>query len=264
MCIAFASQRPRRTARSGVLGTPGRSSRRDWSSPCCRSRIPSAPVAEGPAGRRSGHLHGALRASPEEPRPPCGEMLPACTSQTPLPSRTVRGSSGVERQSVLRYLNARSRASRGRSVASSVPAWSYCSRSGVHAFPDDLRRFLDYVEGDRLAPLYHLEAMTGLRRGEVLGLRWSDLDLHARTLKVEQTLVVVEGRAVFSTPKTDVGRRTVALDPRTVETLRAHRAAQGRERLAAGSVWQDLGFVFTRPDGRPLPRTGSTSGSRRS
>ena len=92
-----------------------------------------------------------------------------------------------------------------------------------------------------------------LRRGEVLGLRWSDLDLHARTLKVEQTLVVVEGRAVFSTPKTDAGRRTVALDPRTVETLRAHRAAQGRERLAAGSVWQDSGLVFTRADGRPLP-----------
>ena len=104
-----------------------------------------------------------------------------------------------------------------------------------------------------MAPLYQLAALTGLRRGEVLGLCWTDLDLHARTLKVKQTLVMVEGRAVFSTPKTDSGRRTVALDPRTVEVLRAHKATQGRVRLAAGPAWQDSGLVFTREDGRPLP-----------
>lgn len=77
--------------------------------------------------------------------------------------------------------------------------------------------------------------------------------LDAGTLKVEQSLIMFEGRAVFSSPKTDSGRRTVALDPRTVEVLRAHRRAQRRERFKAGPVWQDSGLVFVREDGRPLP-----------
>jgi integrase len=121
-----------------------------------------------------------------------------------------------------------------------------------HWTTDNLRRFLAHVEGDRLAPLYHLAAMTGLRRGEVLGLRWSDLDLEAQTLKVNQSLVVVDGHSMFTTPKTDAGRRTVSLDPRTVAVLRAHRKAQMAERLAAGPAWADSGLVFTREDGRPL------------
>lgn len=122
-----------------------------------------------------------------------------------------------------------------------------------HWTTDELRRFLAHVEGDRLAPLYHLAAMTGLRRGEALGLRWQDLDLEAQTLKVNQSLVVVDGHSMITTPKTDAGRRTVALDPRTVAVLRAHRKAQTAERLAAGPAWADTGLVFTRDDGRPLP-----------
>lgn len=58
---------------------------------------------------------------------------------------------------------------------------------------------------------------------------------------------------MFTTPKTDAGRRTVALDPRTVAVMRVHRKAQMAERLAAGPAWTDSGLVFTREDGRPLP-----------
>jgi integrase len=106
--------------------------------------------------------------------------------------------------------------------------------------------------------------MTGLRRGEALGLRWQDLDLEAQTLKVNQSLVVVEGRSMFTTPKTDAGKRTVSLDPRTVAVLRAHRKAQ----TAEGSLRDLRGLTAAscspvRTEGRSR-RIGSTSGSWRS
>lgn len=117
----------------------------------------------------------------------------------------------------------------------------------------ELRRFLDYVSGDRLVGAYTLAATTGLRRGEVLGLRWRDVDLDAAWVRVVQTLVTVNYKVIVSTPKTNRGRRSVALDPTTVAALRAHRVRQAEERLALGiGAAPDDALVFAEPDGALL------------
>ena len=118
--------------------------------------------------------------------------------------------------------------------------------------PAQVRAFLDFVRDDRVYAAWLLVATTGMRRGEVLGLRWSDLDLEAGRVSVAQTLTVVNQRVRVSEPKTAKGRRTVALDPATVTALRAHRARQAEERLALGPAWQEHGLIFTWYDGRPI------------
>lgn len=120
--------------------------------------------------------------------------------------------------------------------------------------PEDTSTFLAATADDRLAALWHLVASTGMRRGEVLGLRWSDLDLDGLKprLTINQTLVVLDSRPHLSEPKTDAGQRTLSLDPATVTALRAHRARQGRERLEWGSAWDDAGLVFVRNNGQPM------------
>ncbi len=97
-----------------------------------------------------------------------------------------------------------------------------------------------------------LTATTGMRRGEILGLRWSDVDLEAGVASVVQTLAVVDYHLTFSEPKTARGRRGVALDPVTVSAVRAHRARQAQERLVLGPAWRDTGLVFTAVDGSAL------------
>lgn len=118
---------------------------------------------------------------------------------------------------------------------------------------DELRAFLAHVESDRLYAAYVLAATTGLRRGEVLGLRWRDLDLNAGRLAVVQTLVSVNYVVSFSTPKTARGRRSVALDSTTSAALRAHRVRRLEERLALGlGSPGDDDLVFTDVEGEPL------------
>lgn len=118
--------------------------------------------------------------------------------------------------------------------------------------PAQLGRFLDQAGDDRLYALWHLVAHRGLRRGEVAGLRWDDVDLDGATLTVCRQLVQLGWEVVESVPKSDAGTRTVALDSGTVATLRKWRSAQNAERLAWGPAWSDSGRVFTREDGRQL------------
>jgi integrase len=81
---------------------------------------------------------------------------------------------------------------------------------------EQLRQFPHTVDGERLYAAWRLGALTGMRRGELLGLRWSDLDLDAGWLSVRQALVVVDRQVQVSQPKTARGRRLIALDPGTV------------------------------------------------
>jgi len=117
---------------------------------------------------------------------------------------------------------------------------------------DELGRFLAAVRGDRLYPLWLALASTGMRRGEALGGYWADLDLDAGRWQVRHTLVAIGHELRDSTPKTDHGRRSVALDAGTVRVLRAWRKRQLEERLAWGPAWTDSGRVFTREDGTDL------------
>lgn len=121
--------------------------------------------------------------------------------------------------------------------------------------PIEVGRFLDHLQdtGDRLAPLFRLLVLRGLRRGEAVGLRWSDVDVEANTATISQSVGQVGYRTVVTAPKTAGSVRTVGLDGGTVAALRAHRTAQAAERLAFPGAWQDVdNRLFTRPDGRPL------------
>lgn len=118
--------------------------------------------------------------------------------------------------------------------------------------PDTLRVFLAAAEGERLYPLWWLAAWTGLRREELCGLQWRDLDLETGALNVRRARTVVDGRPVLKGPKTESSRRVVELDPETVRVLRSWRRRQAEERLSAGEAWEAGEWVFTNELGAPL------------
>jgi integrase len=113
-------------------------------------------------------------------------------------------------------------------------------------------QFLDHVAEDRLFAVWWLIALRGLRRGEAAGLRWADVDLDHRQITIAQQLTMCGRTLVVSPPKSAASRRTIALDRRTVEVLRAHGRRRHAMRIAAGSRWTETGYVFTRPNGLPL------------
>jgi integrase len=114
---------------------------------------------------------------------------------------------------------------------------------------DQVRAFLDGTRDDRLAALYLLAVTTGMRQGELLGLRWDDIE--GDRIAVRGTLARLDGRYVLVPPKSR-REREVRVGPATVAALRAHRARQAEERLAAGSRWMERGLVFCRADGEAL------------
>jgi integrase len=114
---------------------------------------------------------------------------------------------------------------------------------------EELKTFLGSVKEDRLYPLWLTLALTGLRRGEALGLLWQDVDLKAGRLVVRRSLVPVNADVVISEPKTRRGHRSVTLDPVTVSVLKTWRQWQCDERLEWGPAWTNTGLVFTREDG---------------
>ena len=117
---------------------------------------------------------------------------------------------------------------------------------------DQLRGFLNAVADDRLWPLWYLVALTGMRRGEAIGLRWRDVDLEAGRLSVRRPLIPINREVVVSEPKTAKGRRVVALDPGTIEVLKGQAARQLDEQSQWDEGWVETGLVFTAENGAAL------------
>jgi integrase len=118
--------------------------------------------------------------------------------------------------------------------------------------PEEVAAFLDAptVRAHRLHPLFHVAIFTGLRRGELAGLRWQDIDLDGAALTVRQQIVNVGAKTWVTPPKTASGEnRRVDLDGATVAVLRSLKATQSAERLAWGPGWADTGLVFAKEDG---------------
>lgn len=119
--------------------------------------------------------------------------------------------------------------------------------------PAELGTFLSAVAGDELHPLFRLASMTGLRRGEVCGLRWAEVNLDSGLVQVRRQLTVVDGRVIAEEhPKSDHGRRTVEVDESTVATLRHHRGSQLGRRMLVGAGWREGDLVFCGPAGEQL------------
>lgn len=113
----------------------------------------------------------------------------------------------------------------------------------------EARQFLSSVADHRLGAAFHLCLVTGLRRGEVLGLRWDDVDLDRCELHVAQQLATERGKPVLKSLKTEASARTVAFGPTTAAVLVRHRKAQGGEAAFIGDGWIESGLVFTTPLG---------------
>lgn len=125
-----------------------------------------------------------------------------------------------------------------------------------HWTPDEASRFLGAVPDDPDAALWTLMLFTGVRIGEALALRWSDLDLTKGTARITRTISRdAAGREIIAEgTKTDASRRTIPLVPACCAALKRHRIAQAERRLAHGPGWQDRDLVFGGRDGRVRTR----------
>jgi integrase len=116
--------------------------------------------------------------------------------------------------------------------------------------PKQAKALLEAAGGDRFEAMYVLAITAGLRQGELLGLKWEDVDLEGGKLQVRRTLY----KGNFTTPKTAKSRRTVKLTVRAVEALKRHREAQLEESVPLRGLWQDQGLIFTTQVGTPVNR----------
>lgn len=134
-------------------------------------------------------------------------------------------------------------------------------REAQHLDAAQLRAFVAAVDDHPLRGVFVLAASTGMRQGEVLGLRWRDLDLDGAnpTLSIRGQLQIVDGTPAHVEPKTVRSARTIPLTPGLVGLFKSERATQARRRLEIGELWSNpMALVFVADDGRPLSRSAVT------
>ena len=121
----------------------------------------------------------------------------------------------------------------------------------------DLRTVIDVIEDPTMKAIVQVVSRTGLRRGELVALRYNDIDLDAKTIRVDTSLTAVGGELIEGSPKTKTSRRVVAIDDEVVKVLREHRERTDQERaeLESDPASED-DFVFTRPDNSPVHPDG--------
>jgi integrase len=118
--------------------------------------------------------------------------------------------------------------------------------------PEQAREVMHAVADHRNEAIVVIALTLGMRRGEILGLKWDDVDLEKRELWIRRALQRVHGELTMVEPKTHRSRRALPLPALVVPALERHKARQAKERLAAGPAWQDHGLIFTSVIGTPL------------
>jgi integrase len=127
----------------------------------------------------------------------------------------------------------------------------------LNCVAEEIATVLHKLDGHALSPIVALDLATGLRRGELLALPWSNLDLEAATLRVDRSLEETRAGLRFKAPKTKHGRRTISLPPSAVEALKGYRRYQLELRLAHGLGRPNAdALVFCKPDGSPMSPDG--------
>ena len=140
-----------------------------------------------------------------------------------------------------------------------------CDRTKTPRAEEKEAKYIDEVQADALLQaietadelhrcIVHLLLFTGMRRGEALGLKWSDIDFNKGTLKISRTLQYLPERGIFEDKtKNKSSERVIKLPQTTIDDLRAHQTAQMEQRMALGSYWKGANdYVFTNPEGKPL------------
>ena len=122
--------------------------------------------------------------------------------------------------------------------------------------PDEARTFLAAMKGERLEAVYSVALAMGMRRGEILGLRWQDVDLELGYLRVSKQQQRWARQTHLVEPKSSKSRRPLAMPASIVTSLKEHRERQLQEQREAGDQWVETGLVFTRKNGKPLDATG--------
>src|SRR5208282_2900462 len=139
-----------------------------------------------------------------------------------------------------------------RNVATLVDA-PRVPRPKVHTLTaDEARTLLDTAKGSRFEAIFTLALTLGMRRGEILGLRWADVDFEQGIVRISQAVQRLSTGLTITEVKTERSRRVLAMPESIARVLRLRRARQAQERLLAGLHWKDTGLCFTAPNGGPL------------
>jgi integrase len=139
-----------------------------------------------------------------------------------------------------------------RNVVALVDPPRYSKPEVVPLNPNEVNKFLEAIKGDSLETVFHVALSLGLREGEVLGLRWSDIDLEERIVRIRVSLQRIDKKLQLVELKTKRSRRTLPIPDNVFSSLRVHRTQQLMDKMHTGEKWQETGLVFTTGHGRPL------------
>lgn len=141
----------------------------------------------------------------------------------------------------------------GRNVCDAVIAPRVPQKEMLALSGEQAHQFLEAARGDPLEALYVLALTTGMRQGELLALKWEDIDLTTATLQVKRTIARLVGKGfTVSEPKTAKSRRRIYLTRIATDALKQHRIRQREARLAAGPIWNEQGWIFCNTIGHPI------------
>ena len=139
----------------------------------------------------------------------------------------------------------------GRNPASVVTRPKVVRKEMMTLNDNQVRTLILIAKGTRYEVLFWLAVTTGMRQGELLGLRWSDLDWRSKKLHVQRQLQRTSAGQIFSEPKSAAGRRVIMLGDETIKKLRAHLGVLSQERQIAGEQWQENDLIFPSTKGTP-------------